>query len=105
MASSDYVLYQYTPSLVAAGVFAVLFFLTTAFHLWQRICNHTKYFNPFVVGVQIIGYIARAASHFHTTSTILYALQTLLVLLAPTLYAASIYMVLGRAITFCGVNT
>ncbi|KAJ5938866.1 hypothetical protein N7466_002000 [Penicillium verhagenii] len=102
MASSDYVLYQYTPSLVAAVVFAVLFFLTTAFHLWQRIRNHTKYFNPFVVGgiFQIIGYIARAASHFHTTSTILYALQTLLVLLAPTLYAASIYMVLGRAITF-----
>jgi hypothetical protein len=27
-------------------------------------------------------------------------MQTLLVLLAPTLYAASIYMVLGRVVTF-----
>lgn len=34
------------------------------------------------------------------TSTILYALQTLLLLLAPTLYAASIYRVLGRVIKF-----
>jgi hypothetical protein len=50
--------------------------------------------------VQVIGYAARAVSHFHTTSTTLYAIQTLLILLAPTLYAASIYMVLGRVITF-----
>jgi uncharacterized protein involved in response to NO len=33
-------------------------------------------------------------------STILYAVQSLLILLAPTLYAASIYMVLGRIIAF-----
>lgn len=50
MTASTYILYQYTPSLVAAVVFAVLFFLTTAFHLWQRIHNHTRYFNPFIVG-------------------------------------------------------
>lgn len=50
--------------------------------------------------VQIIGYCARAVSHFHTTSTTLYAMQTLFVLLAPNLYAASIYMVLGRIIVF-----
>ncbi|KAJ5950033.1 hypothetical protein N7454_001617 [Penicillium verhagenii] len=102
MASSTYVLYQYTPSLVAAVVFTVLFFLTTVFHLYQRITAHSKYFNPFIVGgiFQIIGYAARTVSHFHTTSTTLYAMQTLFVLLAPTLYAASIYMVLGRIIVF-----
>ena len=50
--------------------------------------------------VQIIGYGARAVSHFHPTSTTVYAIQNLLILLAPTLYAASIYMVLGRVITF-----
>ncbi|KAJ5673434.1 hypothetical protein N7507_002561 [Penicillium longicatenatum] len=102
MASSTYVLYNYTPSLVAAIIFTALFFLTTAFHLYQRIHAHSKYFNPFIVGgiFQIIGYAARAVSHFHTTSTTLYAMQTLFVLLAPTLYAASIYMVLGRIIVF-----
>jgi hypothetical protein len=50
--------------------------------------------------VQIIGYGARAGSHFFMHSTILYAIQSLLILLAPTLYAASIYMVLGRIISF-----
>ena len=48
--TSTYVLYQYTPSLVAAVVFAILFLSTTAIHLWQRISNHTQYFNPFIVG-------------------------------------------------------
>ncbi|KAJ5386613.1 hypothetical protein N7509_009154 [Penicillium cosmopolitanum] len=101
MASSTFVLYHYTPTLIGAVVFAVLFFLTTAFHLYQRIRAHAKYFNPFIVGgiFQIIGYAARAVSHFHTTATTLYAMQTLFILLAPTLYAASIYMVLGRIIT------
>lgn len=50
--------------------------------------------------VQVIGYVARAKAHFDQTSTTLYSIQTLLLLLAPTLYAASIYMVLGRIITF-----
>jgi drug/metabolite transporter (DMT)-like permease len=117
---SQFVLYHYTPSLIAAVIFAVLFFLTTALHLVQRLKSGVKYFNPFIVGgickcsccsgpeeetdrpwtlVQIIGYGGRAVSHFHPDSTTLYAMQTLLILLAPTLYAASIYMVLGRVIT------
>jgi hypothetical protein len=50
--------------------------------------------------VQVIGYGCRAASHFFENSTTLYAIQSLLVLLAPTLYAASIYMILGRTIKF-----
>jgi hypothetical protein len=50
MASSTFKLYQYTPTLVGAVLFAALFFLTTAFHLYQRIRTHAKYFNPFIVG-------------------------------------------------------
>ncbi|RAK96844.1 RTA1 domain-containing protein [Aspergillus ibericus CBS 121593] len=100
--STTYVLYDYVPSLGGAVTFAILFSATTAVHFIQRIRTHAKYFNPFIVGgfFQIIGYAARADAHFHTTSTTLYAVQTLLILLAPTLYAASIYMVLGRIITF-----
>ncbi|KAL2838335.1 RTA1 like protein-domain-containing protein [Aspergillus pseudodeflectus] len=98
----NHVLYQYTPNLPCAIILAVVFTLTTVFHLYQRIKAHSKYFNPFIVGgiFQIIGYGARAGSHFHTDSTLLYAIQSLLILLAPTLYAASIYTVLGRIITF-----
>lgn len=50
MASSDFILYQYTPSVVGAIIFAALFLLITACHLWQRIQNSAKYFNPFIVG-------------------------------------------------------
>lgn len=119
--SSNVVLYHYTPSLVAAVLFAALFFLTTALHLVQRVRSHAKYMNPFIAGgicqyknigtkcpydrltvdiVQVIGYGARAASHFNQTSTILYAIQSLFLLLSPILYAASVYMLLGRIITF-----
>lgn len=48
--NSDTVLYKYEPSLVAAVIFAALFGLTTALHLYQRIRAHTKYFNAFIVG-------------------------------------------------------
>ncbi|KAJ6013616.1 RTA-like protein [Penicillium herquei] len=99
---ANVVLYQYTPSLVAAVLLAVLFGLTTIFHLYQRIKTHAQYFNPFIVGgiFEIIGYGARAVSHFSEDSTIAYAMQSLFLLLAPILFAASIYRVLGRVITF-----
>ncbi|KUL82544.1 hypothetical protein ZTR_09163 [Talaromyces verruculosus] len=99
---STTVLYNYTPSVIAAVLFAAIFFLTTALHLYQRVKSHAKYMNPFIVGgiFQVIGYGARAASHFKQTSTILYAMQSLFLLLAPILYAASVYMLLGRVITY-----
>lgn len=118
----DFQLYRYTPSIAAAILFTVLFFLTTAFHLYQLIRNKTWYFIAFVLGgickwsstsvlpqpyhtspnrpiaVQIIGYIGRAVAHSNVTSIPIYSIQTILILLAPPLYAASIYMVLGRLI-------
>ncbi|GFF52968.1 protein RTA1 [Aspergillus udagawae] len=100
--NNGFVLYHYEPSLPAAIVFSVLFNITTLAHLYQRVKSGSKYMNPFIVGglFQVIGYGCRAASHFFENSTTLYAIQSLLVLLAPTLYAASIYMILGRTIQF-----
>lgn len=46
----------------------------------------------------MIGYIARAMAHASTKSVPIYAIQTIFILLAPPLYTASIYMVLGRLI-------
>lgn len=123
----DFKLYRYTPSVVAAAIFIALFIITTVFHLWQLIKSRSWYFIAFVLGgickyltkqdlglggdwrrayhanyndliVQIIGYIARALSHANTESVPIYSIQTILILLAPPLYAASIYMVLGRLI-------
>lgn len=48
--------------------------------------------------VQVMGYIFRAISSGDRTALPPYIGQSLLLLLAPALYAASIYMVLGRVI-------
>lgn len=49
--------------------------------------------------VQIIGYICRVIARNSLNSVAIYAMQSVLILLAPPLYAASIYMVLGRTVT------
>ncbi|OGM47911.1 RTA1 domain protein [Aspergillus bombycis] len=98
----DFKLYRYTPSLVAAVIFIVLFTLTTAYHLWQTVRPKCWYFLVFVTGgiFQIIGYICRALAHSNKESVPIYAVGTILILLAPPLYAASIYMTLGRLIRY-----
>jgi hypothetical protein len=49
---------------------------------------------------EIVGYTARGVSHGQAPHPTLapYVIQTLLLLVAPALFAASIYMVLGRII-------
>ena len=122
----DFQLYRYTPSLAAAILFIVLFVLITAYHLYQVIRAKCWYFLIFVVGgvcklplpfgltlgdyrsnltlnslpVQIIGYICRVLAHSDKENVPIYAIQTLMILLAPPLYAASIYMTLGRLIRY-----
>ncbi|KAJ5131231.1 uncharacterized protein N7515_007270 [Penicillium bovifimosum] len=99
---TDRNIYGYNPSLPAAVIFIVLFAATTAYHGYQLTKTRCWYFIPFVVGgiFQVIGYICRAASHDNFTGIPLYAMQTLFILLAPPLYAASIYMILGRTVTY-----
>lgn len=48
--------------------------------------------------MEIAGYICRFLNHDNTSNVILFVVQTLTVLVAPALFAASIYMVLGRLI-------
>ncbi|KAJ5490974.1 RTA-like protein [Penicillium diatomitis] len=93
-------LYGYTPSIPAAVIFAVLFCGTTLAHLIQMMKFQCWYFLPFTTGgiFQIVGYVCRVVAHYHLSSIPIYAMQSVLILLAPPLYAASIYMVLGRSI-------
>ncbi|KAL2816985.1 RTA1 like protein-domain-containing protein [Aspergillus granulosus] len=95
-------IYGYEPSIPAGVIFILLFGATTAYHGWQLFRAKALYFIPFFIGgiFQIVGYLMRCLSNGNTDSTALYALQTVLILLAPALYAASIYMVLGRLIVF-----
>ncbi|KAJ6054325.1 RTA1 like protein [Penicillium canescens] len=95
-----YNLYAYSPSVACAAIATVLFFVLTISHLWLLVRNGTYFFSAFVVGVEVVGYIARAVSaHQDPDYTVMpYALQSLFILLAPSLFAASIYMILGRII-------
>ncbi|KAH6912625.1 RTA1 like protein-domain-containing protein [Coprinopsis sp. MPI-PUGE-AT-0042] len=99
--SSDrYVFYYYEVSVPAAAIFIVLFFLTTVYHCYQL--RKTKRWNmvPFIIGgiMCVGGYAARIGSHFDTWDIGAYVAQTLLLLVAPVLFAATIYMTLAGII-------
>ena len=116
-----YYLWEYVPSVPAAVIFAVLFLLTTAFVFYRMIRTRTWFSTPFVIGgictapprpllkknsglypltkaVEIIGYAARVPCHFGTDQLPVFILQSVLILVAPALFAASVYMTLGRVI-------
>jgi len=95
-----FLLYRYTPSLPAAVIFIVLFTITTSLHLWQMIRARAWYLIPLTVGglFEMIGYIGRAISSQNQWTLGPYIIQAVLILVAPALFAASIYMTLGRII-------
>ena len=78
------------------------FSMLTILHLTNLIRTRTWVLIPFLIGgfFESIGYIGRILSANQTPDWSLgpYIMQTLLLLLAPALFAASIYMVLGRII-------
>ncbi|KAH7156035.1 RTA1 like protein-domain-containing protein [Dactylonectria macrodidyma] len=95
-------LYRYDPSMAAAAIFIVLFMAVTGLHMYQLIITKTWFFTWFVAGgfMQFIGYIGRAVSSSESPNWTVkpYVVQTLLLLISPALFAASIYMILGRII-------
>jgi hypothetical protein len=95
-----YVLWPYTPTTAAGVIAAVAFILLTGLHIWRLVKNRTWFCIPFVIGglFETIGYAARAAAHHDTVSTTPYIIQSTLILVAPILFAASVYMILGRLI-------
>lgn len=54
--------------------------------------------DKFTSKVEFIGYIGRSIGHSHPEILVPYIVQSLFILLAPALFAASIYMTLGRVI-------
>ncbi|KAM6521626.1 hypothetical protein FSOLCH5_006382 [Fusarium solani] len=94
--------YHYTPSLAAAILFTVLFSLSGFAHVYQLVRGKTWYFIAFFIGLlfEVVGHAARAynADESPNYSDVPFIMQTLLLLLAPALFAASIYMILGRLI-------
>ncbi|CAI6337819.1 unnamed protein product [Periconia digitata] len=92
--------YRYHPSRTAAIVFIVAFSLTTILHTAQLIRKKTWYFIPMVVGgiFEVVGFVGRALSTNDLWALGPFIMQSLLLLVAPALFAASIYIILGRVI-------
>ncbi|CAK46755.1 hypothetical protein CBS63078_3938 [Aspergillus niger] len=97
-----FTLYYYTPSAAAAGIFVVLFGISTVLHFLQLVRTRTWFMIPFFIGgiLETIGYVGRLLSSLESPnySTGSYAMQSALILIAPAFLAASIYMTLGRII-------
>ncbi|KAJ5088900.1 hypothetical protein N7456_012516 [Penicillium angulare] len=110
----------YVPSLPAAIVFAALFVILTALHTWKIISTRQWFGIAIFVGglykwykitpltiiieqtVEIIALVTRAYTHSNTGQLVPYIIQYVLVLLAPILFTASVYMFLGRLIRVSG---
>lgn len=104
--------YDYTPSKAAAAIFIVLFGLATIFQVYQVLKTiASKHFTrnekhvlwimlPFLLGgiLEFVGYIGRVMSSSDVTSLGPYIIQSVLLLVAPALFAANLYMSLGRLI-------
>ncbi|PKS09635.1 hypothetical protein jhhlp_004254 [Lomentospora prolificans] len=97
---TDVFLWKYLPSLPLAAVSAALFTIATAALAWRIAKSRLWFCIPFAVGgaFQIIGFSIRIAAHYYTNEIAPFVLQSIFILLAPVLYAASIYTVLGRLI-------
>ena len=92
--------YRYHPSRIAAIVAAVAFSLTTFLHIYQVARRRTYYFIPLVIGgfFEIIGFVGRILSADDLWALGPFIMQSLLLLVAPALFAASVYIILGRII-------
>ncbi|PYH74920.1 RTA1 domain-containing protein [Aspergillus vadensis CBS 113365] len=95
-----YYLWSYMPSIAAAAIFLVLFLGATGIHFFKLFRSRAWFNIPLAIGgiFEFIGFIAKIISHFHTAELGPYSMQSLLILLAPVLFAASVYMTLGRII-------
>ncbi|KAI9727800.1 MAG: hypothetical protein M1834_007947 [Cirrosporium novae-zelandiae] len=97
---NGYYLWQYIPSKAAGGIFATLFLLAIIAHSWRLLKTRTWSCIAFLIGgiFEFIGYVARCSAHDKTGELMPYIIQSVLLLVAPALFAASIYMTLGRVI-------
>ncbi|KFA52166.1 hypothetical protein S40293_00618 [Stachybotrys chartarum IBT 40293] len=96
----DYYLWLYIPSPAAGGLFTALFALGTAAVVWRMVKCRAWFSIVFVIGglLEVAGYAARAVSENRTEQLMPYVIQSTFILVAPALFAASVYMSLGRII-------
>ncbi|PVH95388.1 hypothetical protein DM02DRAFT_482480, partial [Periconia macrospinosa] len=104
-------LYYYTPTFTGAVITASIFLVLFVIHTTLLLRTRTWFCTPLAIGAlcEVIGFGARAYSHSNKTYSrtnagplIALIVQAVLILLAPILFAATIYMFLGRIIRATG---
>jgi len=92
--------WSFCPNAGAAIAFAVFFFLTTTAHIIQAIYHRKPYCWVLIMGAlwQLAAFISRYLSVRDQTSSILYQIWFLLILVAPLWINAFVYMVMGRMV-------
>ncbi|KAI1765281.1 RTA1-domain-containing protein [Hypoxylon sp. FL1150] len=92
------VFYQYRPNEPAAYAFMSLFAIATLAHIVYFFSLQARWALPFILGgiAKIFGYYGRARSHSSPDTVGPWILQNLLLLTAPPLMSATIYMTLPR---------
>ena len=124
--------YHYSPSIPAGVIAVIIFTALFSYHTFRLVSTRTWFCTAFVVGalctfhlylrnlcsppsslfqtpssdiaplVEIIGYACRIYGHYEPSVKTVYIVQTLGILLAPILFAASVYMFLGRIMRSTG---
>ncbi len=113
-----FILYHYSPTVAGAFIFFFLFTTITLVHAIQLYRIRAWFMLPVIVGgicknfslrwllitslihhiVELTAYIFRSISHSSPQSLGPFIVQSVLALVAPALFAATIYMALGRII-------
>ncbi|OTB04463.1 hypothetical protein M426DRAFT_73448 [Hypoxylon sp. CI-4A] len=95
-----YYLWKYVPSRPLAIIFGILFIIATIGHSWRLFRTRLWFCIPMVLGgiMEMAGYFTRAKASTATDRLMPFVIQNAFILLPPVLFAASIYMILGRQI-------
>ncbi|KAJ5585062.1 RTA1 like protein [Penicillium hispanicum] len=103
--SADDNLYiYYVPNQIVAVVLAIVFVVLCLLHLWKMIATQQWFGFAILIGgiFEVLALAARTRSHYHPDETKPYIIQYVLILLAPILFTAGVYMFLGRLIRVSG---
>ncbi|KAF5010180.1 hypothetical protein FDECE_3673 [Fusarium decemcellulare] len=94
----DFYLWSYVPSMAAAVIFTIVFLVLSLAHTWKMFRCRLWFCIPFVIGgyLEVVGFIGRIAANNATAELMPYIIQSVFLLIPPSLFAASIYMTLGR---------
>ncbi|KAH7129602.1 RTA1 like protein-domain-containing protein [Dactylonectria estremocensis] len=103
----DYYLWKYIPSTPAAGIFTALFALGTVYIAWRMFKSRAWFCTAFIIGglLEVVGYASRATARDQTEKLMPFVIQSTFILIAPALFAASVYMVLARVIRSVGAES